>query len=89
MNILREARTEAARLRAAAEEIDTLLGEYGSTFGPANVAVVYRLALLVDMPPTRAVASQLGITQDAAAKRVQRAREAGFLASTVMGRKGC
>jgi hypothetical protein len=55
---------------------------------PIRTAVIYRTALFVNEPPTAAVAEAAGISQEAAAKRVQRAREAGLLEPTTRGRKG-
>jgi hypothetical protein len=55
---------------------------------PERVAVVYRASLLFGWPPTAAVAEDLGVSKDVAAKRVQAARRAGLLAPTSRGRKG-
>lgn len=52
----------------------------------AWVATIYRAAMANGEPPTRAVARQLDLSHMAAAKRVQRAREAGLLPSTARGR---
>jgi hypothetical protein len=43
------------------------------------VAYVYRMAHLVGDPPTRAVASAIGLPYSTAARWVQHARQAGFL----------
>jgi hypothetical protein len=53
----------------------------------AEVAEVYRQAWEVTgLPPTRAVATHFGISQSAAAKRVSRARQAGYLPLTTRGK---
>jgi hypothetical protein len=53
----------------------------------AEVAEVYRQAWEVNgLPPTRAVAAHFGISQSAAAKRVSRARQAGYLPLTTRGK---
>jgi hypothetical protein len=52
----------------------------------AEVAEVYRQAWQDGRPPTRAVAEHFVITQSAAAKRVARARQAGYLPLTTRGK---
>ena len=52
-----------------------------------QAAVVYRTALLFGRPPTAYVAEMLGVSKDAAAKRVQAARRAGLLGPTTIGKK--
>jgi Family of unknown function (DUF6214) len=52
----------------------------------AEVAEVYRQAWKDGQPPTRAVAAHFTISQSAAAKRVARARQAGYLPPTSQGR---
>jgi hypothetical protein len=52
------------------------------------VATVYATALALAQPPVVAVAEHFGISRDAAATRVQRARERGFLRPTEKGRAG-
>jgi hypothetical protein len=72
----------AARLRALSA---------AATFAPAElerVAATYRLALELELAPTKAVAAELGVTRYTAAKRVQRARLAKLLGPTDKGRKG-
>lgn len=50
------------------------------------VALTYSVAHALGEPPTKAVAEQLNISRDAAAQRVKRAREAGYLPATEKGR---
>lgn len=50
-----------------------------------TVADVYQLAWLLRRPCTQAVARHFGLSYDVAAKRVQRAREAGELPPTIRG----
>jgi hypothetical protein len=52
------------------------------------VAYVYRLAHMVGDPPTRAVASAIGLPYNTAARWVQQARRAGFLRPADRGRPG-
>jgi hypothetical protein len=52
----------------------------------AEVAEVYRHAWETGRAPTRAVAEHFTISQSAAAKRVSRAREAGYLPLTTQGK---
>lgn len=52
----------------------------------AEVAEVYRQAWQDGRPPTRAVAEHFTITPSAAAKRVARARQAGYLPLTTRGK---
>lgn len=52
----------------------------------AEVARVYLEALRIGRKPTRAVQRHFTITYSAAAKRVARAREAGYLPETTKGR---
>jgi hypothetical protein len=52
----------------------------------AEVARVYRQAWQDGQPPTRAVAGHFTISQSAAAKRVTRARQAGYLPLTTRGK---
>ena len=73
---LRRLRSAAARPRGAAE------GRY------AEVAEVYEKAWEDGQPPTRAVAAHFTISQSAAAKRVSRARQAGYLPLTTRGKPG-
>jgi hypothetical protein len=54
----------------------------------AEVAAVYRRAWEEGRPPTEAVARHFTISQSAAAKRVSRARQAGYLPPTTRGRPG-
>ena len=54
----------------------------------AEVAEVYRHAWRDGRPPTRAVAEHFVISQSAAAKRVARARQAGYLPLTTQGKPG-
>ena len=54
----------------------------------AEVAQVYRQAWEDGRPPTRAVAAYFTISQSAAAKRVSRARQAGYLPATTRGKPG-
>jgi hypothetical protein len=54
----------------------------------ADVAKVYRQAWQNGRPPTRAVAAHFKISQSAAAKRVSRARQAGYLPFTTQGKPG-
>jgi hypothetical protein len=51
-----------------------------------RVAITYSAAHAVGQPPTKAVAEALGITPGAAAQRVRRAREAGYLPPTKSGK---
>ena len=51
-----------------------------------QVAITYSAAVAVGRPPTQAVAEDLGITANAAAQRVRRAREAGYLPPTTPGK---
>ena len=53
-----------------------------------RVAVIYRAAYFLGLPPTAAVAEACGWSHDVAAKRVQAARRAGLLEPTTRGRKG-
>jgi len=53
-----------------------------------EVAQVYRHAWETGQPPTRAVAEHFTISQSAAAKRVSRARQAGYLPLTTRGKPG-
>ncbi len=55
---------------------------------PERVAIVYRAAYFLGLPPTTAVAEVLGVTREVAAKRVQAARWAGLLEPTKKGKKG-
>ena len=66
------------RLRAA--------GTRRPTAWLAEVAEVYRQAWQDGRPPTRAVAAHFTISQSAAAKRVARARQAGYLPLTTRGK---
>jgi hypothetical protein len=52
------------------------------------VAFIYRLAHMVRDPPTRAVASAIGLPYSTAARWVQQARQAGFLRPAERGRPG-
>jgi len=52
------------------------------------VAYVYRLAHMVREPPTRTVASAIGLPYSTAARWVQQARHAGFLRPADKGRPG-
>ncbi|HEX7161899.1 MAG TPA: hypothetical protein VF223_11770 [Trebonia sp.] len=54
----------------------------------AEVAQVYRHAWETGQHPTRAVAGHFTISQSAAAKRVSRARQAGYLPHTTRGKPG-
>jgi len=54
----------------------------------AEVAEVYRQAWEDGRPPTRAVAEHFVISQSAAAKRVSRARQVGYLPTTTRGKPG-
>jgi len=51
-----------------------------------RVAAIYRRAYALHQPPTKAVATELGITSSAAAKQVSRARDKGLLPPTTPGR---
>ncbi len=50
------------------------------------VALVYWIAYAVGENPTAAVAEDLGVSRGAAAQRVKRARDAGYLPPTTSGR---
>ena len=50
------------------------------------VATTYSVAYALGEPPTAAVATDLGISHAAAAQRVKRARDAGYLPPTEKGR---
>jgi hypothetical protein len=52
------------------------------------VATIYATALALGHPPVIAVAEHFEISREAAATRVQRARERGFLRPTEKGRAG-
>jgi hypothetical protein len=52
------------------------------------VAYIYRLAHMVGDPPTRAVASAIGVPYSTAARWVQQARQAKFLRPADRGRPG-
>ena len=79
-------RAELLRLKsAAAAEMAAPRRETGWL---SEVAAVYRLAWEDGRPPTEAVADHFQITHSAAAKRVSRARQAGFLPPTTRGRPG-
>ena len=54
----------------------------------AKVAEVYRKAWLEGRPPTKAVEKKFGVSYSYAAKKVQKARELGFLPATTRGRAG-
>jgi hypothetical protein len=54
----------------------------------ATVAAVYRLAYMAHEPPVQAVATQLGLSQSMAGKRVMQAREDGLLPPTSQGKAG-
>jgi hypothetical protein len=54
----------------------------------AEVAEVYWQAWRHGRPPTRAVAEHFTISHSAAAKRVARARQAGYLLATTRGKPG-
>ncbi|CAN5388826.1 hypothetical protein BH10ACT8_BH10ACT8_11320 [soil metagenome] len=60
----------------------------GTSSGHQAVAEVYVAAWTAGDSPTRAVAEHFTISHSAAAKRVSRAREAGFLPQTKQGRAG-
>ncbi len=51
-----------------------------------SVALTYSVAHAVGAPPTKAVAERLRISRDAAAQRVKRARDTGYLPLTEKGR---
>jgi hypothetical protein len=70
------------RLRSAAALPQPAAGRY------AEVAEVYQRAWQEGRPPTQAVAEHFTISQSAAAKRVSRARQAGYLPLTTRGRPG-
>ena len=70
------------RLRSAAARPRATDGRY------AEVAEVYRQAWQDGRPPTRAVAEHFVISPSAAAKRVSRARQAGYLPLTTRGKPG-
>ena len=53
-----------------------------------QVALVYRMAYFIGLSPTKAVALELELSRDVAAKRVQAARRAGLLEPTRKGQKG-
>jgi hypothetical protein len=48
----------------------------------------YKLAYAIGQPPTAAVAEHFGISTTAAAKRIERLRDAGRLSKTERGRRG-
>lgn len=72
--------------------------EHGQVFGEplgdwseddlTAVAGIYRTAHACGIPPTKAVAEALGLSQSTAAKRVMRARADGLLGKTTSGRAG-
>lgn len=70
------------RLRSAAAQPRRAAGRY------TEVAEVYQHAWQKGRPPTQAVAEHFTISQSAAAKRVSRARQAGYLPLTTRGRPG-
>ena len=51
-----------------------------------RVATTYSVAYALGEPPTEAVAERLRISHGAAAQRVKRARDAGYLPPTTKGR---
>jgi hypothetical protein len=67
---------EASR-RVVRARMDAVDGKGASTLERA--ASIYRLAKAAGESPTKAVAEQLGISRDAAAQQVHRARQTGLL----------
>jgi hypothetical protein len=79
-------RAELRQLKSAAAA--DLAAPRRNTTGLREVAAVYRQAWKGGRPPTQAVADHFTISQSAAAKRVSRARQAGYLPPTTRGRPG-
>jgi hypothetical protein len=79
-------RAELRRLKSAAAA--DMAAPHRETGRLAEVAAVYRQAWKRGRPPTEAVADHFTISQSAAAKRVSRARQAGYLPPTTRGRSG-
>jgi len=79
-------RATLQRLKAAAAaEMAAPRRETGQL---SEVAAVYRQAWEDGRSPTQAVADHFSISQSAAAKRVSRARQVGYLPLTTRGRPG-
>lgn len=63
----------------------------GSSLDPSVlrlVAELYRHAINTGVSPTKHIASEMGISQSAAAKRIQRARQDAYLNPALPGRPG-
>jgi hypothetical protein len=63
----------------------------GSSLDPSVlqlVAELYRHAINTGISPSKHIASEMGISQSAAAKRIQRARQDAYLNQALPGRSG-
>ena len=72
--------------KAAIESFDAKSGPTDEALNA--VAAVYRRALMVGEPPTKAVVDDLGLARSTAGRWVMKAREKGFLGSTTKGKAG-
>lgn len=74
-------KSEAQRFRAAVKEA----ARAGGQTRLVAAASIYRRALRVGKPPTKAVQEQLGVSRDAAVSVVRRCRAQGLLPPTTQG----
>jgi hypothetical protein len=83
---LRQALSGAVRL-VEGDDVHTAANPVAEADRPLwRVALTYSLARATGANPTTAVAEDLGVNQAAAAQRVKRARQRGFLPPTTPGR---
>ena len=88
-----EAVAGGARLVLVNQNAKAAIESFDAKSGPTDealyaVAAVYRRALMVGEPPTKAVVDGLGLARSTAGRWVMKAREKGFLGKTTKGKAG-
>ena len=83
----------ASQIVAVNQNAKAAIESFDAKSGPTvealhAVAAVYRRALMVGEPPTKAVVDDLGLARSTAGRWVMKAREKGFLGETTKGKAG-